>query len=417
MIRALIVSYTLPRFPGPGSPMRDFCLAREMARRHEVTFLLPAYSEKDRFMAQSLADFTQVRFFDPLPEQEWSLTRRLWYSANLRIPIDRALKRLRPEPFMVQALQGIMPSMRRALRQIDWQQFDLLQVEHSHLAAGIKDLNIPVPKVLDWHNVYSVVEERNLLNAAGVWNAAKVRQEVWRTRQSERRMARRFDCSVATSKEDAAAIQKLYADASVTVVPNGVDCQYFCNEAPETFEPRALVFTGTMDYEPNEEGVMYFAEKVLPFIRRQIQGVRFYVVGQRPSARVLTLAERYPGSVIVTGFVDDVRPYLQRAAACVVPLLNGGGTRLKILEALAMQKAVVSTSVGAEGLRLVHGEHILVADDPVTFSEAVLSILREPSLGRSFSSNGYALVKEEYDWKRVAVSLEGAWSESTGRVR
>jgi glycosyltransferase involved in cell wall biosynthesis len=269
-----------------------------------------------------------------------------------------------------------------------------------------------VPKVLDWHNVLSVIEERHVRRTGGLRNAAGARHELWRTRRSEKQMAKQFEHSVAVSEKDAAAIRQLYGEAEVTVVPNGVDCRYFSNDDPETFEPQTLVFTGTMDYEPNEAGILYFVEKVLPHIERQIDSVRLYVVGQRPSAKVTALAKQSPGKVIVTGYVDDVRPYLARAAVCIVPLLNGGGTRLKILEALAMQRPVVSTSVGAEGLALVHGQEILIADKPDDFASAVKMLLEDSTLRKRQMVNGLARVRTEYDWSVIGGRLRSVWEET-----
>ena len=127
---------------------------------------------------------------------------------------------------------------------------------------------------------------------------------------------------------------------------------------------------------------------------------------------MLALEEKYPGVVIVTGYVDDVRPYMQRAASCVVPLLNGGGTRLKILEALAMRKPVVSTSVGAEGLPLTTGREILIADEPESFAQAVLSLFKDSELSNRLAAHGHTLITEQFDWKQLAKRLDEAWDET-----
>src|SRR5204863_7679482 len=169
----------------------------------------------------------------------------------------------------------------------------------------------------------------------------------WRKlRRQERAVCRRADLTVAVSTEDRDRLAALAPGANVTAIPTGVDTNYFGPSlVPEI--PGRLVFTGSMDWQPNEDAVTYFADAILPRIRHQVPHVSVAIVGRRPSARVKAVAER--AGMLVTGTVDDVRPYIAEAAVYIVPLRAGGGTRLKIFEALAMQKPVVSTTVGAEG--------------------------------------------------------------------
>src|SRR5258708_35841640 len=157
-----------------------------------------------------------------------------------------------------------------------------------------------------------------------------------------------------------------FIDSSrMTVIPTGVDGDYY-GVTSEPVEPNTLVFTGAMDWMPNEDGMLHFLEKILPRIRKQIPEVSLWIVGRQPSRRLQELAARTPG-VRVTGTVEDIRPYVHRAAVYVVPLLVGSGTRLKIFEAMAMGKAVVSTSLGAEGLPVRNGENVILADEPESF--------------------------------------------------
>jgi glycosyltransferase involved in cell wall biosynthesis len=167
-----------------------------------------------------------------------------------------------------------------------------------------------------------------------------------------------------------------------------------------------LVFTGSMDWLPNEDAMLFFCRETLPLIRRDEPDVTLSIVGRAPTPAVAALA-RQPG-VIVTGRVEDVRPYVRDAAVYVVPLRIGGGTRLKIFEAMAMGKAVVSTSVGAEGLPVAHGEHVWLADDPQAFARAVVDVLRDVKRRRHLEQAARSLVVQRYDWSAVAGALEGA---------
>src|SRR5262249_35606437 len=164
-----------------------------------------------------------------------------------------------------------------------------------------------------------------------------------------------------------------------------------------------LVFTGSMDWYPNEDGIVHFIDAVLPRIRRAVPAASLTVVGRNPSDRLRSAAAA--AGVQVTGLVDDVRPHMAEAAVYVVPLRIGGGTRLKIFEALSMAKAVVSTAVGAEGLPLAPGRHFLQADDPAAFGEAVTSLLRDPARRRAIGAAGRGLGE-----------ARGSWAEGVGRV-
>jgi glycosyltransferase involved in cell wall biosynthesis len=167
-----------------------------------------------------------------------------------------------------------------------------------------------------------------------------------------------------------------------------------------------MVFTGSMDWLPNEDAMLYFCDKVLPIIRAEEPAVRLSIVGRAPTPAVSKLGEIYRDAARVTGRVDDVRPYIAEAGVYVVPLRIGGGTRLKIFEAMSMAKAVVSTGVGAEGLPVEDGRHVLIADEPNTFARAVVRLLRDVGRRRELEAAARALVVERYDWSSVAGALE-----------
>jgi glycosyltransferase involved in cell wall biosynthesis len=168
-----------------------------------------------------------------------------------------------------------------------------------------------------------------------------------------------------------------------------------------------------MDWYPNEDAVLYFINAILPYIQREVPAVRLTVVGRNPTCRVRTAAEKV--DVKVTGTVPDVRPYVSEAAVYVVPLRIGGGTRLKIFEALAMGKAVVSTTVGAEGLPLVAGEHFVQADDPIDFARNVIWLLGDPDRRKALGAAGRRLVEERYSWSQVAREFETLCEKEIGR--
>jgi glycosyltransferase involved in cell wall biosynthesis len=196
-------------------------------------------------------------------------------------------------------------------------------------------------------------------------------------------------------------------------IPTGVDPGYFKplggREVPER-----LVFTGSMDWFPNEDAIQFFLDAILPRVRRDVPGVTLSVVGRNPSAPLRAAAAR--AGVIVTGTVDDVRPFVDEAALYIVPLRAGGGTRLKIFEALAMGKAVVSTSVGAEGLAVTPGRDIAIADHPDEFARSVIELLRDPARRAALGRAGRLLVQRRYSWEQVSLEFD-RYCESAARIR
>jgi glycosyltransferase involved in cell wall biosynthesis len=229
-----------------------------------------------------------------------------------------------------------------------------------------------------------------------------------RMRRYEADALKRFDGVLAVSDADRETFARLYPGqvrGPVHVVPTGVDTEYFA-PAPDPAS-RELVFTGSMDWLPNEDAMLYFCREILPLVRKAEPEVRLTIVGRAPTPAVTRLAAE-DSRVAVTGRVDDVRPYIRRAAVYVVPLRIGGGTRLKIFEAMAMGKAVVSTTIGAEGLDVEDGTHVRLADDPERFAAAVIDLIRHQPRREALGTAARALVAGRYDWGAVAGDMERA---------
>jgi glycosyltransferase involved in cell wall biosynthesis len=283
---------------------------------------------------------------------------------------------------------------------------DVLSVEHDNAAAWARDLPAALPAVLTLQNLgWRYYESRAA--AAGGAAAAALRLEARRFRRFDERHAGRYARLVAMSDADAAGLSPL--GRPVDVVPNGVATA----ELP-LLEPAghgaSLLFTGTMAYPPNAEGIAWFAREAWPLVRAEVPDATLTVVGRNPPASVRRLGEE-PG-IHVTGTVADVRPYFGRATAVVAPVLSGGGTRLKLLEAWSQGRAVVATTQAAAGLEHEPGRHLLLEDDPAGFAAAAVRLLREPELRERLAASGRRLVEERYDWRalgeRFAAALEAA---------
>jgi glycosyltransferase involved in cell wall biosynthesis len=261
----------------------------------------------------------------------------------------------------------------------------------------------PRPVVLFEHNVEHLIWQRLARIEKRPWRRALLEVEWRKVRRAEGQACRRVRLTLAVSGEDRQRLAEMAPGARVAAIPTGVDLEYF---HPNGTAERAasLVFVGSMDWYPNEDGILHFLEAVLPRVRREAPGASLTVVGRNPSTRVRAAAAL--SGAEVTGTVDDVRPYVDRAAVFVVPLRVGGGTRLKIFEALAQAKPVVSTRVGAEGLPLVPGRHFVQADDPEDFARAVVALLRDPARRAALGAAGRQLVAERFSWAQVAHEFE-----------
>jgi sugar transferase (PEP-CTERM/EpsH1 system associated) len=287
------------------------------------------------------------------------------------------------------------------------QPFDLIVCDFLFPAVNLPR-RLPCPAVIFTHNVESEIWRRHAETRPGALGRFLYGWQHRRMLRYEGRTLERFDGVLAVSDADRATFLRLYGDGvprPVQVVPTGVDTGYFAPEASPA-DSRTLVFTGSMDWLPNEDAMVYFCREVLPLIRADEPAVTLSIVGRAPTPAVTKLAEDH--GVTVTGRVDDVRPHMREAAVYVVPLRIGGGTRLKIFEAMAMGRAVVSTTVGAEGLPVTSGEHLVLADEPRTFARAAVRLLRDVGRRRALETAARAFVVERYDWSAVAGDLEDA---------
>jgi sugar transferase (PEP-CTERM/EpsH1 system associated) len=266
-------------------------------------------------------------------------------------------------------------------------------------------LNVPddlgCPAVLFQHNVEAMIWERRAKVASNPVVRLYMRSQWRRMRRVEREQCLRFDHVVAVSPEDAAVFRQQYGVERVSSVPTGVDTEFFKPSGMVARAPGSIVFTGSMDWMPNEDGMAFFVDDVLPLVRRTVPDATLTIVGRNPTARVRAMAEGR-ADITVTGTVPDVRPFLEAASVVVVPLRIGGGTRIKIYEAMGMERAVVSTTIGAEGLDVVNGEHILLADDPQSFADAVIALLRAPDRAQQIGQRAASHVRAHFGWAAVA---------------
>jgi sugar transferase (PEP-CTERM/EpsH1 system associated) len=377
--------------PDTGGKIRSYNILRELARQHSVTFF-SFYAAHDSDLHPDLKDIFDRVVCVPL---------RLPAPKSLAEMRDYGIRWLSSEPYSI--TKYCRPDVRHRLHALLKQEtYDVILCDFI-FAAGVIPWDWPTPKVLFTHNVEATIWRRHYEVATNpIWKAISWWE--WRKMEAaERRYLRLADRVLTVSETDRDAFAAFLDPGKLTMIPTGVDVDYF-QPVPVEETPNSLVFTGSMDWLPNEDAILYFVDAILPLIKQQCPEVSLEVVGRSPSRKLQALAETEK-SMRLTGWVEDIRPFVARDSICIVPLRIGGGTRLKIFEAMAMGKAVVSTSVGAEGLPVQSGENILLADTPNDFADSVVSLLRDANERRRLGTSARALVQEKYSWPRVAESF------------
>jgi glycosyltransferase involved in cell wall biosynthesis len=266
------------------------------------------------------------------------------------------------------------------------------------------DWSLPCPKVLFQHNVESVIWRRYFENERNPVKKAYFWFEHLRMKRYERRACNRFDLVFTVSSRDREILKQLGVTTRIDVVETGVDTEYFTPRPTVKPKPGRLLFLGSLDWMPNIDGIEWFVRRIYPLVKERCPHVSVDIVGRRPASVVQSLADK-KASINVCGSVADVRPYMAEADIFIVPLRIGSGTRLKIFEAFAMKMPVVSTTVGAEGLPVEHGRHLLLADSPTDYAYAISRMLEEPMQKQALANAGYELVTTRYTWAAVSASM------------
>jgi len=385
-MKILQISPYCPYPPSFGGALRIYNLLKQMLRHNEVTLVFPGWEED----AENL---------------------RTHFKGRLRvIRVDRNLARVFRRTSQIVSLftsksftyrLGRIRELQSALdREFDANDYNLVQTEFPHMATY--RLPSGVVRILDSHNIEYDNFRRIWEKTSAVMRRVHYYDEYRKIYREELDAFRRQDIVMFTSERDRAIVANEIPDTRQVIIPNGVDSEYYHPSGGER-EKFSIVFTGVMKYVPNHDGVVFFLDNVFPLIERKIPGVKFYVVGNAPPDHIVN---RQRDNVIVTGFVPDVRPYMDRSTVSVIPLRMGSGTRLKLVEAFSMRLPVVSTSIGAEGIDVVDGESVLLADEPEAFADAVVRLLRDAELRARLVRNGYQVMSEKYEWKVIGDRLE-----------
>lgn len=378
-----------PRLPYPltdGGAVGIFKATEATARAGaEITFV--TYPEHDAEVTRkgvaALSAFATVHLAGrALPSRNRTLARTLFKGAY---PVERRM----------------MPEMFELLRSlVTTQQFDLVHVDHAHMGKYAMWLKAEfgLPYLLREHNFEALIYERFAMTQSNPLKKMLASTHGRRLKMDETLFIRAADHVCPITEEDLALMRAAVPDQDFTVIPAGVDTDYF-HPSQDPIEEDLILWVGGMTWDPNRDAIGFFLNDIWPLLREQRPNLRLELVGDG--------TERFSGQAGVTGHgrVPDVRPYLAKSAVLVVPLRVGGGMRLKILDFLASGKAVVTTTIGAEGNLAVNGRDLLIADSPKDFASAVLSLLNDPKRRSELGENGRALTEECYSWRKIGRSF------------
>ena len=385
-----------------GGKIRSYNMLKELKRNCHITYLTlddGTADTKARELASEYCD--ELVCVTHQSRQKFTTGFYVDLMLNLTSELPYAIKKYESE------------AMRQEVaRRVAEHRFDVLVCDFLTPAVNMAP-GLNCRSVLFQHNVEAMIWKRHYEVQANVVKKAYLHRQWQKMLAFEAKTCRQFDCVVAVSREDRELMQQQYGVEQIYDIPTGVDTEYFRPSGRIKSQPENLVFTGSMDWLPNEDAIHYFTEQIMPRIKQAVPGVTLTVVGRNPYPGLVELSKRDP-SVVVTGRVEDVRPFMEEAAVYIVPLRIGGGTRLKIYEAMAMEKAIVSTSIGAEGLPVENGKEILLADTPESFAGAVVSLIRQESLATALGKQAAAKVRQKFGWDTVAEDFAAICERALG---
>ncbi len=377
--------------PLSGAKLRDYYFARALGRRADVTY---AQFTEPGAKLLSGSDLPFCRKVIPVPKPKAYTLGKIARGLTGRWPLSVV-------NYVSEAMVGALEQATRGER------FDLVYLEGIHMAGYVDPLARMFgawPRVVnDWHNIESELMRRYRARTPlhGAYARLTARQLEW----VERRQLEKGFGNVVCSERERAQLAAIAPQARIAVVENGVDTEYFAGTAAARAPGTSVVYVGSMDYHPNIDAVTFFAREIWPTVRKRLPSCRFVIVGAKPAPAVVALGQLE--GVEVTGTVPDVRPYYRDALAAIVPLRTGGGTRLKILEAMAAGVPVVSTALGAEGLVVEPDRHLAIveADDADAWGRALERLAGDGAWARELTGAALARVRERYDWAILGESL------------
>jgi sugar transferase (PEP-CTERM/EpsH1 system associated) len=372
-----------------GGKIRTYQMLKELKKNHHITYLT---------LDDGTAEANALEKSSEYAHETVTIPHRTAAKFSPKFYFELANNLVSKLPYALQ--KYVSAEMRETTEKLAAREnFDVVVCDFLTPAVNLP-ANLNAATLLFQHNVESMIWRRHFEVAESAPKKVFMKMQWQRMFEYEKESCRRFDWVAAVSKEDADTMRREYNIENVSDIPTGVDTEFFAPGGDVEKDQFNMVFTGSMDWLPNEDAIQWFTQEILPLVRRQIPQVSLTVVGRNPFSSLVELSKK-DQSIIVTGRVPDVRPFMEKASVYVVPIRIGGGTRLKIYEAMAMELPMVSTTIGAEGLPILDGEEILLRDTPQEFAEAVVKLMQDKNLAKKIGERAAQTVRQKFGWRKV----------------
>jgi len=400
-MRILWITNWLPYPPATGYTIRVYNLMKRAALRHQIDLVSYVRASDGADAVAHLKSMCANVII--IPDDEGRLPKNLWQFIKGKLQAVFCPWKTYVNPEMSQVIKGLTSQ----------KEYDFIQIEDSFMAETIVNVSprFHPKKLLSFIDIDFIRYQRMVKITPDIKRKIKYGLRSLAMRRWEPYYAAHFDLLFAMSIRDKEILHKITPELNVEILPNGVDTQIL-GLLPQENPTSNIIFVGNMAYYPNEDAMLYFIEDILPLVREQIPA-QLFVVGGNATENMLG----FNGiGIHVTGYVEDVKPFYEMGQVFVVPLRAGGGTRLKILEAMSLGRAVVSTTIGCEGIDAEDGKNILIADDARVFAEKVVQLIRNDELRRDVVKNGRQLVVEKYDWDSIAQKYLDLLDQAAGKT-
>ncbi len=385
-MKILILDEEFPYPLNTGKRIRSFNILSRLAKKAEVHYL--AYGD------EASESFAELKRFSMNPR---TVDRQIQRKSGMIFYWKLLLNLFSKNPYIVSSHYSFefQKSLNEAIREL---RPDIIIAEWTPYTVFVSDID-SIKKIMVAHNIESTIWQRYYENEKNFLKKQYIKEQWRKLLAFEKTSFEKADGVTAVSKIEAEEISSISGNKQVAVIENGVDLAYFVPQG-KTGEKLNLVFTGSMDWRPNQDATTFFVESIFPLLRKHFPHITATFVGRNPTEEITVFGEI--DGITITGTVDDVRPYIAEGSIYIVPLRIGGGSRLKILEALAMKKPIVSTTVGAEGLQTEDRKHLLLAETPQDFLDAIIELTKNQTLADSLGENGRKLVEEKYGWDAIS---------------
>lgn len=373
-----------------GGKIRTYQMLKELKKKHRITYLTLDDGTAEADALEKSSEYAHETIVVPhRTAAKFSTKFYLELGNNLASKLPYFMQK-----YVSKAMLGEVS--KRANRD----SFDVVICDFLTPAVNMPE-KIEIPTILFQHNVETVIWRRHFEVQKNAVKKAYLKNQWKKSFAYERDTCRKFDFVIAVSGEDAETMKSEFAVENIRAISTGVDTEFFAPDKNVVRDEFNIVFTGSMDWLPNEDGIRWFTEEVYPIIKQKIPRVSLTVVGRNPFPSLLELSKK-DSSIIITGRVPDVRPFMNRAAVSIAPLRIAGGTRLKVYESMAMELPMIATTIGAEGLPVRDGKEIILRDSAPEFAAAVVRLLTEKDAAKKIGLEAAKTVREKFGWQQVA---------------